>query len=123
MMANYFSQPTVTPIAAQENTGDGHRICALLNVAEWHMNSGAGFWNTIRKLDDSGWGKYNGSGSPLKNLGITVGDNGRRFYMDWDACCTFDWDQFYAGVPMNAAVGSRHGHMQFGGNWHLLPMP
>ena len=77
----------------------------------------------IRKLDDSGWGKYNGSGSPLKNLGITVGDNGRRFYMDWDACCTFDWDQFYAGVPMNAAVGSRHGHMQFGGNWHLLPMP
>ena len=27
MMANYFSQPTVTPIAAQENTGDGHRIC------------------------------------------------------------------------------------------------
>lgn len=27
------------------------------------MNSGAGFWNTIRKLDDSGWGKYNGSGS------------------------------------------------------------
>jgi len=57
MMANYFSQPTVTPIAAQENTGDGHRICALLNVAEWHMNSGAGFWNTIRKLDDSGCGK------------------------------------------------------------------
>ena len=38
------------------------------------MNSGAGFWNTIRKLDDSGWGKYNGSGSPLKNLGITVDD-------------------------------------------------
>lgn len=123
MMANYFSQPTVTPIAAQENTGDGHRICALLNADMWHMNSGAGFWNTIRKLDDSGWGKYNGSGSPLKNLGITVASNGRRFYMDWDACCTFDWEEFCDGTPMNAAVGSRHGHMQFGGDWHLLPMP
>lgn len=123
MMANYFSEPTVKPVAAQENTGDGHRICTLLGAAEWHMNSGAGFWNTIRKLDDSGWGKYSGTGSINTALGITVASNGRRFYMDWDACGTIDWDQYYEGVPLNASVGSHHGHMQFGGDWHLLPMP
>ena len=43
--------------------------------------------------------------------------------MDWDACGTIDWDQYYEGVPLNASVGSHHGHMQFGGDWHLLPMP
>ena len=123
MMNNYFSQPTVKPVAAQNNTGDVHQICKRLGAAEWHMNCGAGFWNTVRKLDDSGWVIYNGAGNPKKEFGIMVGKNARRFYMDVDACCTNFWDDVNAGWSIDEAVGSRHGHMQFGGDWHLLPMP
>ncbi len=123
MMANYFSQPDAKPVAAVHNTGDGHLICSRLGAAMWHMNAGAGMWNAIRTLDDSSWGIYSGSGNPLKEYGITVGSNGRRFYMDWDACCTYDWSQHENGVSLESTVSSRHGHMQFGGDWHLLPMP
>ena len=46
----------------------------FLEIARECGISGAAIHQRIRKLDDSGWGKYNGSGSPRKNLGITVDD-------------------------------------------------
>ena len=57
----------------------------------------------------------------MKQHGITVGVNGRRFYMDWDG---YNVREKYPYMSdMSVHVGSRHGHMQFGGEWPHLPMP
>lgn len=119
MMANYFSQPKAKPLAAKQNTGDCYSMCADLKAEFWHMNAGAGFWNAFCKLDDTAVGGF----TPAKSFGITVGKNGRRYYMDWDGVVTLDWDAVNAGTDHSMAVGSRHGHMQFGGDWPHLPMP
>ena len=57
-----------------------------------------------------------------KQFGITVATNGRRFFMDWDSDREHDWNVIDQN-PLNINVGSRHGHMQFGGEWPHLPMP
>ena len=56
-----------------------------------------------------------------KDQGITVAINGQRFYMDWDGDVCEDWDFMDVG-DLSSHVGSRHGHMQFGGEWPHLPM-
>ncbi|MEG0376445.1 MAG: FAD-binding protein [Raoultibacter sp.] len=121
MMQNYLGQGAAIPGAGSMNTGDGHRICSRLGADFWHMNNCAGFWMTGRNLENTA-----SSNPPIfkpapKGFGITVGINGRRFYMDWDG---YNVREKYPWMSdMSVHVGSRHGHMQFGGEWPHLPMP
>lgn len=117
MRGDYLSGTTARPIAAQTNDGDGIIACAKCGADMWHMNSCAGFWTTISAIE--------GTTTAMrmkKNLGITVAVNGRRFYMDYDGDVVVDWDAMDEG-DLTTHVGSRHGHMQFGGEWPHLPMP
>ena len=117
MRADYLSGATARPVASQTNDGDGITACAKVGADMWHMNSCAGFWTTISLIE--------GAGTAMrmsKKLGITVAINGRRFYMDQDGDVVVDWDAMEEG-DLTTHVGSRHGHMQFGGEWPHLPMP
>ncbi len=117
MKADYLSAPFTRRIAGLCNEGDGITMCARCGADMWHMNSCAGFWTSMSELE---------SDTCLmrtpKDQGITVGVNGRRFFMDWDSDVALDWDTFTEG-DLSTHVGSRHGHMQFGGEWPHLPMP
>ncbi len=117
MRGDYLSAATARPIAAQTNDGDGIIACAKVGADMWHMNSAAGFWTSISEIE----GTTTAMRMP-KQLGITVAVNGRRFYMDWDTDVAVDWDAMEEG-NLSTHVGSRHGHMQFGGEWPHLPMP
>lgn len=59
----------------------------------------------------------------IKQYGITVAENGRRYYMDFDGHNVKDLADYDRYPTMDRHVGSRHGHMQFGGDWPNLPMP
>ena len=117
MKADYLSAPFARRIAGKCNEGDGITMCARCGADMWHMNSCAGFWTSMSAIDSD-----TAQMRTSKNLGITVGCNGRRFYMDWDADVAEDWDTFGERneYSLSLHVGSRHGHMQFGGEW---PMP
>ena len=52
-----------------------------------------------------------------------MGANGRRFYMDWDGHKSIDTYNDEWTEELMLHVGSRHGVMQFGGEWNHLPMP
>lgn len=118
MLQDYVSVTQSHPVAALENTGDGHRICMRLGADFWHMNALAGMWTNGVALDGSDFASYR---SMLKELGITVGVNGRRYYMDWDGCTTYEAQEI--GSDASVHVGMRHGHTQFGGEWPHLPQP
>lgn len=121
MMQNYLGQGAAVPAAGSLNTGDGHRICAQLGADFWHMNNVAGFWMAGRDLQNSTYTNPPIFKPAPKGFGITVGVNGRRFYMDWDG---YNVREKYPYMSdMSVHVGSRHGHMQFGGEWPHLPMP
>ena len=47
--------------------------------------------------------------------------NGRRFYMDWDACAA--GNLLPIGSDLATNVGFRHGATQWGGRWIHLQMP
>ena len=117
MRGDYLSGTTARPIAAQTNDGDGITACAKVGADMWHMNSCAGFWTSMSLIE----GTHTAMRS-AKKWGITVGMNGRRFYMDYDGDVIVDWDTMAEG-DLTTHVGSRHGHMQFGGEWPHLPMP
>lgn len=117
MKADYLSAPWARRIAGACNDGDGITMCARAGADMWHMNSCAGFWTSMSAID----GDTCKMRTP-KDQGITVGLNGRRFYMDWDTDVSLDWDTFAEG-DLTTHVGSRHGHIQFGGEWPHLPMP
>ena len=117
MRGDYLSGTTARPIAAQTNDGDGIIACAKVGADMWHMNSCAGFWTSISEIE----GTTTAMRMP-KQQGITVAINGRRFYMDYDTDVVVDWDTMDEG-NLSTHVGSRHGHMQFGGEWPHLPMP
>lgn len=117
MKADYLSASWVRRIAGACNDGDGITMCAKVGADMWHMNSCAGFWTSMSAIDSD----ICLMRTP-KEEGITVGVNGRRFYMDWDKDVAEDWDTFAEG-DLSTHVGSRHGHMQFGGEWPHLPMP
>ncbi|MEG1098294.1 MAG: FAD-binding dehydrogenase, partial [Raoultibacter sp.] len=121
MMQNYLGQLAAVPAAGSANTGDGHRICATLGTDFWHMNNCAGFWMAGRDLKNTVYTNPPIFKPAPKGFGITVGANGRRFYMDWDG---YNVREKYPHLSdMSVHVGSRHGHMQFGGEWPHLPMP
>lgn len=117
MRADYLSAATARCIAGRMNTGDGHYICARIGADMWHMNSCAGMWTSVSPIE----GEDVTMRTP-KQFGITVAENGRRFFMDWDSDHEHDWEVIDQN-PLNINVGSRHGHMQFGGEWPHLPMP
>lgn len=121
MMQDYVGAGAAIPAAGRMNTGDGITICHKLGADFWHMNNLAGFWMFGRDLADTvDTSPILAKPSP-KQYGITVGVNGRRFYMDWDGyMCTTGYEP---GSDVTVHVGSRHGHMQFGGEWPHLPMP
>lgn len=121
MMQNYLNQGAAIPAAGSMNTGDGHRICAQIGADFWHMNNVAGFWMAGRDLENTTYTNPPIFKPAPKGFGITVGINGRRFYMDWDG---YNIREKYPYMSdMSVHVGSRHGHMQFGGEWPNLPMP
>ena len=117
MRADYLSAATARCIAGRMNTGDGHYICSRIGADMWHMNSCAGMWTSVSPIE----GEDVTMRTP-KQFGITVAENGRRFFMDWDSDHEHDWEVIDQN-PLNINVGSRHGHMQFGGEWPHLPMP
>lgn len=117
MKADYLSGPWARRIAGEYNEGDGITMCARAGADMWHMNSCAGFWTSMSPID----GDVCLMRTP-KDQGITVAVNGQRFYMDWDGDVCEDWDFMDVG-DLSSHVGSRHGHMQFGGEWPHLPMP
>ena len=117
MRGDYLSGTTARPIAGRMNTGDCHYICSRIGADMWHMNSCAGFWTSVSPIE----GNDVTMRTP-KQFGITVAVNGQRFFMDWDSDHEHDWDVI-DNNPLTLNVGSRHGHMQFGGEWPHLPMP
>lgn len=119
-MEQFMGMQGVTPAAAIANTADGHRACAKAGAAMWHMKSGACFWLAPRNLENTAFTQTQPTGL-TKEFGITVGVNGRRFYMDWDACAA--GDVLEIGSDLRTNVGFRHGATQWGGRWIHLPMP
>lgn len=105
------------------NTGDGHKICARHGADFWHMHNAAGFWMAGRNLDNSAFSNGALASHTFKRFGITVAKNGRRFYMDWDGHKSLDVSNDALSDDLSRHVGSRHGVMQFGGEWSHLPMP
>lgn len=110
--------------AMDGNTGDGHVLAAKCGADFWHMHNAAGFWMAGRDLENKHFSNNALTSHKFKCYGITVAKNGRRFYMDWDGHKSLDTynDQFAPG-DLSRHVGSRHGVMQFGGEWAHLPMP
>lgn len=107
------------PLAAPLNTGDGHRACMKVGADMWHMHGGAQFWMSVRNLENTRFLDYVWNFT-TKQHGITVGINGRRFYMDADGCMT---GTVYDAKDMSRNVGYRHGLTQYGGEWAHLSLP
>ncbi len=122
MMQDYVGMGCAVPGAGRLNTGEGHMMCMKAGADLWHMENVAGFWMFGRDLDDtvSTCSILAKNPSP-KQFGVTVGINGRRFYMDWDGYMTNPGYELNSDLKMH--VGFRHGHTQFGGEWPHLPMP
>lgn len=114
-LMNYFCQPGARGAGRSGNTGDGIKICQRLGASFWHMNSVAGFWPNVYTLD--------GTSRPKANMhfGITVGTNGRRFYMDLGGSVSGPASSVDADLRLS--IGVRHCHMNWGGEWPHMPMP
>lgn len=109
--------------AGTGNTGDGHKIAAGVGADFWHMHNAAGFWMAGRNLDNTSFSNGALASHKHKLFGITVAKNGRRFYMDWDGHKSLDTVNDEWTDDLSLHVGSRHGVMQFGGEWTHLLMP
>ncbi len=98
MIATYMQRPNVYCRAAVYNEGDGVHMAQEVGADLWHMSNGAAF----------SWGyqpegnKTCSSPSGITN-GILVGPGGTRF--------------------MNEAAESRHGRIDIGGSWIMMPTP
>ncbi len=122
MMENFIGQGAARPAAGISNTGDGHRACMKIGADFWHMDHCAGFWMSGRDLANTKYTNNQIISPTPKQYGITVAVNGRRYYMDWDS-----YSNKSDGIAWNSDpsinVGSRHGHMQIGGEWPHLNQP
>lgn len=98
MIANYMQRPNAYCRAAVYNEGDGVKMGLEVGADLWHMSNGAAFM----------WG-YQPEGnksctSPNQvTRGILVGPGGTRF--------------------MNEAAEARHGRIDIGGSWIMMPTP
>lgn len=130
MLYDFTGVCEVNAKAGVGNTGDGIRACMRAGAGLWHMNIGAMYWMEVRDLDNTQFlsPKWNFTN---KRWGITVGMNGRRFFMDFDgAAVREDKDSDGNAVSLadpegdlTRSVGYRHAATQFGGEWRTLPMP
>lgn len=118
MIQDYMHSSTAVAPAGLHNTGDGFRMCQKIGASFWHMSQFTAYWNNIRTLDDTTQGKFQ---VLKKNLGITVGKNGRRYYMDWDGGVV--GETFQKGSDISLNYNSRHGKENFGGEYATLPLP
>lgn len=123
MLHCFFGEGEAVSWAGSGNTGDGFSIVARVGADFWGMHDCAGFWMAQRDLDNTVWTNGTYACHKHKMYGITVGQNGRRFYMDWDGHKSVDEINLEWTHDMGLHVGSRHGLMQFGGEWTRLPMP
>ena len=121
MRQDFIGQGGAEPAINKLNTGDGHKACMKVGADFWHMEHVAGFWMAGRDLENTKFTNNQIISPCPKQFGITVGVNGRRYYMDWDGYSNKS-DIEYMDDP-SLAVGSRHGHMQIGGEWPLLAQP
>lgn len=122
MLYNFTGVRGVKPYAGELNTGDGHLACMKVGAGFWHMAGGAQYWMALRNLDNSQFLSVQWNFT-TKQYGITVGINGRRFYMDYDACSCPSNPYAEADSDARLNVGFRHGITQFGGQWTHLPLP
>lgn len=130
MLYNFTGVAEVNAKAGVGNTGDGIRACVKAGADLWHMAIGAMYWLECRDLENTRFVKPNWNFTN-KNWGITVGMNGRRFYMDYDgASVTTATDSEGNSRPLGevggnlaCSIGYRHAATQFGGEWKTLPMP
>ena len=118
---NTFGVSTIVPAAGIGNTGDGHRACMKIGADFWHMSGLAGMWLHPRDLDNTKFTSVVVGGPRVKKYGITVGLNGRRFYMDFDALTSNGGKPYASDLRTN--VGMRYGHTNFGGAWPWQAMP
>lgn len=115
MMWNYFCQKSARCEAGiQGNTGDGHKICAKIGAAFWHMNSIAGFAMATYDNEETSIIKTN------QQYGINVGTSGRRFFMDLGGLVA--GPSYPVTGDLATDVNVRHGHMNNGGDWPHLSM-
>lgn len=121
MLENYLGQGGAITGGGTGNTGDGHRACMKVGADFWHMKSVAGFWLYGRDNANTHFTNHPIYKPIPKGFGITVGVNGRRFYMDWDGFGSWGAVPYMSDLSRN--VGCRHGHSQFGGEWTQLPLP
>ena len=117
---NNLGNANILATAATLNTGDGHRACMKAGAKFYHMG-GVGVWLQPRDLANTYFTTKVVGGPKVKRYGITVGGNGRRFYMDFDALNTNGGMPYLSDLKAN--VGVRYGHMNFGGEWPALTMP
>lgn len=122
MLYNFTGVTGCVPYAGKANTGDGHRACAAVGAGFWHMYGGAQYWTALRNLDNTEFLSTVWNFTK-KNLGITVGVSGRRFYMDYDACSCPTSPYAEPGSDIHLNMGYRHGITNFGGTWNHLPLP
>lgn len=98
MIANYMQRPNAYCRAAVYNEGDGVKMGLEVGADLWHMSNGAAFnWGYLPEGAKT-------CGSPnAVSRGILVGPGGTRF--------------------MNEAGESRHGRINMGGSWIMMPTP
>ena len=98
MIANYMQRPNAYCRAAVYNEGDGVKMGLEVGADLWHMSNGAAFsWGYLPEGSKS-------CTSPSKvTRGILVGPGGTRF--------------------MNEGAESRHGRIDIGGSWIMMPTP
>lgn len=123
MLQSFLGQGQAISWAGTGNTGDGLSIVARVGADFWGMHDGACFWMAQRDLENTTFSNGTYACHKYKKFGITVGQNGRRFYMDWDGHKSVDEINLEWTRDLSLHVGSRHGTMQFGGEWTHLPMP
>ena len=122
MLFNFTGVRKAYPSVETLNTGDGIRAAQKVGADLWHIRDGQMFWASPRKLDDSSFLQREWDSS-VKQHGITVGTNGRRFLMDYDGQMTC-LDQGEPGGDLSRKVGWRHAMTQWGGQWVVaMPIP
>lgn len=123
MMQCYTGVEEVRPYAGAANTGDGILACMQVGADLWHMHNGAQFWLEFRDIDDTHFLQdgFSTGYSPTQ-YGITVGVNGRRFFMDHNGM-RITPKSTAPDSDLTRNVGYRHGITQYGGRWTHLPLP
>ena len=121
MRQDFVGQGGAHPAVEGLNTGDGHKACMKIGADFWHMEHVAGFWMAGRNLENTEFTNNQIISPCPKAYGITVAVNGRRYYMDWDGYSNKSDVAYMDDVSLS--VGSRHGHMQIGGEWPHLAQP